>query len=403
MDNDKFKKVPSTALNFSDVSSVKFKFLSNDEDEASDDASVKGGTVNILGYSGGIIRDHWWWGNLVIDLEGMQFPAKSAYPVLKDHSTDQKIGFSEKPEIINNQLHINKVTLLDTEYANDFVDQSKQGFPFEASIYAKPTSIENIDDGESVMVNGFLFDGPGTIWRKSTFKEVSICTFGYDPNTSATAMSEGDIDLSSMLIDKNSKQNSSEEEKMDRTKFKQENPEEYKLMVDEITKAVSDELSSKFSDELGKKDLIIKDLTDKNTKLSTDGETLVTRIMDIEKKFAIQNEKNILIQARSIYSDKFSDSGLPDRIKDKVFNTVDYNKFVENDALITDKFSEAIDAELKFWADNIGTTSSVMGGVSSGTRELGKKNPNSFTDDDADKLAKDMLRTAGLLDEKYSK
>ena len=68
MDNDKFKKVPSTALSFSDVSSVKFKFLSNDEDEASDDASVKSGTVNILGYSGGIIRDHWWWGNLVLDL-----------------------------------------------------------------------------------------------------------------------------------------------------------------------------------------------------------------------------------------------------------------------------------------------------------------------------------------------
>ena len=51
--------------------------------------------LDMLAYSGGIIKGHWYWGDLAIDLSGMSFPKKK-FPILEDHMTDKKIGFAKK-------------------------------------------------------------------------------------------------------------------------------------------------------------------------------------------------------------------------------------------------------------------------------------------------------------------
>ena len=75
--------------------------------EGGEDKELK---LSIVGYSGGVIENHWWWGNLVMDTSGVEF-RKDKYPILFDHDTDQRIGFSDTPEIINHAIVINGGTL----------------------------------------------------------------------------------------------------------------------------------------------------------------------------------------------------------------------------------------------------------------------------------------------------
>jgi hypothetical protein len=146
--------------------------------------------LNILAYSGGIIRNHWYWGNLGIDLKGLAMP-KETYPILEGHRTDRKMGhFSTGQVRVNGNLRIEGATLLDTEASREFKKLSQKGFPYEASIYAVPTEIERVERNESAQVNGLTLVGPGTVWRRCTLREVSICVFGHDSETKAEALSQ---------------------------------------------------------------------------------------------------------------------------------------------------------------------------------------------------------------------
>jgi hypothetical protein len=46
-------------------------------------------------YSGKVIRDHFYWGDLAIDLDGIKF-GMSKYPVLEQHDTDSKTLVPER-------------------------------------------------------------------------------------------------------------------------------------------------------------------------------------------------------------------------------------------------------------------------------------------------------------------
>ena len=151
--------------------------------------------MTMLAYSGSVIPNHFFWGNLAIDTKGIEFPKKT-YPILEDHETEKKIGFSDSPIVKDNALHMDNIVLLDTKEANEFIHNSKKGFPYQASIYAIPTDIEEIEEDASTEVNGYTFKGPGTIWRKCTLRESSVCTFGYDTHTESKAFAENDeVDL----------------------------------------------------------------------------------------------------------------------------------------------------------------------------------------------------------------
>jgi len=179
----KFEKVPKKAFLLTVEGDNKLEFKAGPDGEQVP-------RLEMTIYSGNIIKGHWWWGDLAIDTSGMSFP-KSRFPLLEEHWS--RIGFMGKPIVADDhsvQVDPNTVVFLDNEEANRFIADGKKGFPFESSIRADPTMIQRLMKDEVAEVNGFQMKGPGTIWRKSTFKEGSVCMFGYDSRTSAKVFSE---------------------------------------------------------------------------------------------------------------------------------------------------------------------------------------------------------------------
>ena len=83
-------QIDPNALHIMDPSDCGFTFAEAKEG--------KPRTFRMVGYSGNIIKGHWWWGNLAIDLEGIRF-SKPKFPILRDHDTDREMAFSKKPQV----------------------------------------------------------------------------------------------------------------------------------------------------------------------------------------------------------------------------------------------------------------------------------------------------------------
>ena len=135
----------------------------------------------IVAYSGEVIKNHWYWGNLAFDLSGEKFDKKKT-PVIEDHATSVRLGFTTMQDI--SDVVVVEGKFLSSEPAQKMRNDMVEGFPMQASIYNVPEIIERVEQGSSVMVNGRKLDGPGTVFRKSTIYEVSLCCLGADNRTS---------------------------------------------------------------------------------------------------------------------------------------------------------------------------------------------------------------------------
>ena len=379
-----FSKTPKQALNLAGSNEVQFQFSENPDEKPK---------ASMEGYSGGIIENHWWWGNLVIDLAGMSFP-KAKYPALRDHDTDKIIGFFKKPDVSENKLTIDNIEIVDTEHADEFVKLSKQGVPFEASIYAQPSEIQRLGEDEYADVNGFKFKGPGTIWRKSKFKECSVCVFGYDSKTSSVAMNEDaeTLDLSSTIVHAGQKPTSSEEPIMTLKELQEKDPEGYKKLTEEIAASVTNQ----FSADVAAKDAEIAELKKEKEAFGEAKKTTEEKLNDLNKKFELLHEKTLASAAHSILAAKLSESGLNDRVKEKIIKFTDYSKFVKEDNLDVTAFSAAVDAEIADMKSMFGEHNPVQGGAGAPTKQLGSTTEQ-FTEEDAEVLAKSMALAAGQI------
>lgn len=151
-------------------------------------------SFSIVANSGKPIANHWFWGNLGIQLDGIK--AKSRVPILMDHDPAKRLGYSDAREIGKRGLTMQGEFLKSSALAAQVRGESLDGFPFEASVNLRPVKIERIPEGETAEVNGFSIAGPGHIFRRSELREVSFCALGADSNTSAAALalaSEGDV------------------------------------------------------------------------------------------------------------------------------------------------------------------------------------------------------------------
>jgi hypothetical protein len=331
---------------------------------AEGDATQSNPSLEMVGYSGGIIKGHWWWGDLAIDLTGMSFP-KTKFPILEEHQTDKKIAFIKKSDISTegNKLSITGGTFLDSPESMKFQSDSAKGFPFEASIYARPSQIQTLAENEVADVNGYQMKGPGTIWRKSTFKEVSVCTFGYDSNTSARSMSESEE--MSIEYKEAVKLTHEEEESMDFMKFKADHPEEAAKFAAEIT----DALTVKFAEEKSALETKLADAVSASDMLSKENTELEKRTLKLELAEEGRQAHSIKLSADSAFAEKFAEAGLPDRLSGKIRKLVDHTQFVADGKFDTDAFAAAVDAELKDWA---GDDESSVQGFSTSTKTHGE-------------------------------
>lgn len=143
-------------------------------------------TFNGVAYSGEVIEGHYYWGNVIFDIDSMQISTPLA--ALLDHDTGRRTG------VINNFTKDSAQGLkvegyfLSNEYGQQVAQDSDEGFPWQMSVYIDPQSIETVEQG-SVVVNGRSIQAPVTIFRGGVIREVSFCALGADDNTSAVAAS----------------------------------------------------------------------------------------------------------------------------------------------------------------------------------------------------------------------
>jgi len=381
-------KVPEGALRLVDHGEDCHAFATRDGDKLKLDMVI---------YSGKFIESHWYWGRLGIDLTGIKFPL-SRYPVLEGHCSTQKIGHMGKPKINGNlRVDPDAFEFVSTEESKKFQTTAEEGFPYQASMYARPTKIERIERGAKAEVNGLTLSGPGTIWRECIFKEASVCVFGWDEKTEATVFSKKEameIELEEIVIPG----------KAELKLREQTEDNEIEKEVGEVPKTAK-ELQEKYPDLVKQlTEGLISDHTDKVTKLQADHQKEMKlkeaelegkeeRLLKLEKNDDIRAEKEIASLADSIWAQKLGKSEIAERLFDKVRKHVKFGKFVTDDLFDKAKFGEAVDAEIKDW-ESKGVTDTILGGgFTEKTEEAAatEKTEEKLVDDTVD----DLLKKAG--------
>jgi hypothetical protein len=163
-----------------------------------DEATVQGGDATSkkrkfsgVAYSGDVIENHWYWGNVIFDMASMDVPSR--LPALVDHNRSKRAGYVTDSKIDNATGFTVNGVLLSNEDGAAVAQDSDEGFPWQMSVHIEPRSIEEFAAGEQTVINGRTFTGPLTVFRNSTIVEVSFTATGQDSNTAAVAMSRGGV------------------------------------------------------------------------------------------------------------------------------------------------------------------------------------------------------------------
>ena len=138
---------------------------------------------SMVGYTGGKMSVGFG-APVVVDLSGMKVSAK-ARPILKDHNPAQVVGHTDNIKISGGTIRAEGIVSGANGFADEVMNSSANGFPWQASIGASIDRMVEVDRGESVEVNGRTFTGPIMVARKSTLKEISFVALGADDNTAA--------------------------------------------------------------------------------------------------------------------------------------------------------------------------------------------------------------------------
>ena len=114
---------------------------------------------------------------------------KGRIPALLEHSSYQRAGAIESHSISHESGLTVSGILLSNEFGTQVATDSDDGFPWQMSVRIEPASIDEIQAGNTVTVNGKLLHGPITVFRGGRIREVSFCALGADENTMAVAAS----------------------------------------------------------------------------------------------------------------------------------------------------------------------------------------------------------------------
>ncbi len=156
---------------------------------------IKAGKFSGIAYSGEMIPNHGWWGNLVFDLDSMEAP--SNIPTLLEHRVNNRLGFVSDSEISHEKGLAVSGSFLDPEknqYSKEVQDDAEAGFPWQMSVLIEPDRIERVFT--ETEVNGRKInatqESPLVIFRNSVIREVSFVAIGADRHTNATAFGNGE-------------------------------------------------------------------------------------------------------------------------------------------------------------------------------------------------------------------
>lgn len=137
-----------------------------------------------VAYSGGMVPDFGWLGDVAIDLATMSVPDRGFS--LVNHDPNQRAGHFS-PALDENQLRVAGVFSKTTESGQSVAGEFSEGAPWKLSIGINGR-FESYDRSTQVNVNGqqLIVDG---IFRNARLLEVSFVYADADPNTSVSAFS----------------------------------------------------------------------------------------------------------------------------------------------------------------------------------------------------------------------
>lgn len=137
---------------------------------------------------------------VVIDLAGAKFD-KAKTAIIADHNTSLRIGHTIEQKIVaaGTTAKVGSKTLTGPmiaavgvrsskmAIAQGFIDDSKEGFPFQVSVGAKIQDGYFVAEGEVANVNGRNWKGPLIVASKTLIRELTITVLGADNDTATIA------------------------------------------------------------------------------------------------------------------------------------------------------------------------------------------------------------------------
>ncbi|MBZ0222303.1 MAG: hypothetical protein K8F35_04685 [Dokdonella sp.] len=126
---DSTRQVPAAALHFDAASPLTLAATA----DSSDAPRVFAGVA----YSGDVIRNHFFWGNVIFDLASTSAPER--VPVLIEHDRAQRAGVGQLA--IGENIRIDG-TLLANASGQAIASEADAGFPWQLSVHIEPGSAE---------------------------------------------------------------------------------------------------------------------------------------------------------------------------------------------------------------------------------------------------------------------
>jgi hypothetical protein len=130
------------------------------------------------------------WGLVVIDVAGLK--ASDSTPILYGHdrrSLDSVLGMTDRV-VLDNAVTASGTIMATEGTADRVVSLARNGYKFQASVGVEPKSTKDIDEGETVEVNGRVIEGPFTLVQAGTLREISIVPLGADSDTETAIAAE---------------------------------------------------------------------------------------------------------------------------------------------------------------------------------------------------------------------
>ena len=151
--------------------------------EATEGDAPKPKRFSMTAYTGGPMQVSAYGPPVVIDLAGIT--AKAPTPILRDHDQGRVIGHADQVDVGSSTLKLSGIVSGAGPDATEVVAAAGNGFPWQASVGARPDKLEFVGEGVNAKVNGKTFTGPLYVARKSTLGEVSFVALGADRKTKA--------------------------------------------------------------------------------------------------------------------------------------------------------------------------------------------------------------------------
>lgn len=133
---------------------------------------------SMTAYTGGPMQVSAYGPPVVIDLAGLT--AKAPVPILRDHDLGRVVGHADQVDVAAASLKLSGLVSGAGPDAQEIVASAAAGFPWKASVGARPDKMELVGEGVTTKVNGKTLTGPLYVARKSTLKEVSVVAIGAD-------------------------------------------------------------------------------------------------------------------------------------------------------------------------------------------------------------------------------